>query len=46
MATTADEIRRPVLLPDEDRRFSPGDRTTVPAGWVDALVEHGCAVRV
>jgi len=40
------EIRRPVSLPDDDRHLAPGDRTTVPAGWVDHLVALGYAVRV
>ena len=40
------EIRRPVLLADEGRRLSPGDRTTAPAACMDDLVELGCAVRV
>ena len=45
-APVAVEIRRPVVLADDERRLLPGDMTTVPAGVVDGLVEFGCAVRL
>jgi hypothetical protein len=40
------EIRRPVLLADEDRHLAPGERTTITADWADHLVDLGCAVRI
>jgi hypothetical protein len=45
-APVAVEIRRPVLLPDEDRRLAPGERTTITADFADHLVDVGCAVRI
>ena len=46
LAPVAVEIREPVMLADEDRRLTPGERTTLPADWADHLVETGCAVRI